>query len=124
MTKLLEIYTCQLCDNMVEVVRTGKGQLVCCNQPMEALPENTADEGHEKHVPVVEQVTDGFRVVVGSTEHPMLDKHFIEWIQVLADGKAYREFLKPGQRPEAVFKLDADQVTAREFCNLHGLWKA
>jgi superoxide reductase len=109
---------------MVEVVRAGQGELVCCNQPMTLLVENTVDAVQEKHVPVVEKVSGGVKVKVGSVSHPMEDKHYIEWIEAIAGGKAYRQFLNPGDAPEATFKIDAADVTAREFCNLHGLWKS
>jgi superoxide reductase len=120
----LEVYKCALCGNIVEVLDAGGGELVCCGQPMQLLAENTVDASKEKHVPVLEKTADGYRVKVGAIPHPMEDKHFIEWVELIADGKAYREFLKPGRAPEAVFCLQATAVTAREYCNLHGLWKA
>ncbi|MBW2608942.1 MAG: desulfoferrodoxin [Deltaproteobacteria bacterium] len=123
MTERLEIYKCEVCGNIVEVVHAGAGELVCCGQPMKLFKENTVDAAKEKHVPVVEKTADGFKVKVGSVAHPMGDDHLIEWIEIIADGKAYRRFLKPGDAPEATFQIDADQVTAREYCNLHGLWK-
>ncbi|MFZ5776254.1 MAG: desulfoferrodoxin [Thermodesulfobacteriota bacterium] len=123
MTEKLQVYKCELCGNMVEVLHTGAGQLVCCGQPMALLTENTVDAAKEKHVPVVEKVAGGYKVTVGAVAHPMEEKHFIEWIELIAGGKAYRQFLKPGEAPEAFFAVEADQVTAREFCNLHGLWK-
>jgi superoxide reductase len=91
---------------------------------MKLLVEGSVDAAQEKHVPVIEKAADGIKVTVGSVAHPMEDAHFIEWIEIIADGKAYRQFLNPGDAPEAVFQVDADQVTAREYCNLHGLWKA
>jgi len=124
MTEKLQIYKCQVCGNIVEVVHTGAGELVCCGKPMTLLAENSTDAATEKHVPVVEKTADGFRVIVGSVAHPMEDKHFIEWIEVIAEGKAYRKFLNPGDAPEALFKILADKVTARAYCNIHGLWKA
>jgi superoxide reductase len=124
MTERLQIYKCEICGNMVEMVHTGAGQLVCCGQPMKLMTENTVDAAKEKHVPVIEKVNGGYKVKVGSVAHPMEEKHYIEWIELIADGKAYREFLSPGQAPEAFFCIQADTVTAREFCNLHGLWKA
>jgi len=123
MTERLEIYKCDVCGNIVEMVHAGGGELVCCGQPMKLFKENTVDAAKEKHVPVVEKTADGFKVKVGEVAHPMEDKHYIEWIELVADGKAYRQFLEPGAVPEAVFRIDADQVTAREYCNLHGLWK-
>ncbi|MCP4582357.1 MAG: desulfoferrodoxin [candidate division Zixibacteria bacterium] len=125
MTEKLQIYKCEKCGNMVEIVRKGAGTLVCCNQPMTLQTENTTDAAIEKHVPVIEKTSDGFKVTVGSITHPMQDDHFIEWIEVVTDDdKAYRKFLKPGDVPEAEFCIDTDKVTVREFCNLHGLWKA
>jgi len=119
-----EVYKCGVCGNIVELLFVGGGQLVCCGQPMELLAEKTSDQGLEKHVPVIDRTKDGFRVRVGSVLHPMEEKHFIQWVELLADGKSYIEFLKPGAKPEAEFWLKADKVTAREYCNLHGLWKS
>ena len=124
MTTRLEVYKCEVCGNIVEVLHEGKGELVCCGQPMKLYKENTVDAAKEKHVPVIEKTDKGFKVKVGSVTHPMEEKHYIEWIELIADGVAYRKFLKPGDAPEAEFCLDAAQVTAREYCNLHGLWKA
>jgi len=123
MAKKLEIYRCGVCGNIVEVLHAGAGELVCCNQPMALLDEKTADAATEKHVPVIEKIDCGYKVTVGSTLHPMEEKHYIEWIELLADGKAYRQFLNPGDGPEAVFCVEADSPTAREHCNVHGLWK-
>ena len=124
MTKRLQVYRCELCGNMVEMIHEGDGTLVCCDQPMTLVDENTVDAAKEKHVPVIEKIDTGFKVKVGDVPHPMEEKHWIEWIEVIADGKAYRQFLKPGETPEAVFCIDAGEITAREYCNLHGLWKA
>ncbi len=124
MAERLEVYKCELCGNIVEVLHGGTGELNCCGQAMVQLTENTVDAATEKHVPVIEKVEGGVKVTVGEVAHPMEEKHLIEWIQVVADGTAYRKFLNPGDAPEAVFKVDASDVTAREFCNLHGLWKA
>jgi superoxide reductase len=123
-TKQLEVYKCEICGNIVEVLHEGKGELVCCGQPMKLQVENTVDASKEKHVPAVEKTAEGIKVQVGSVEHPMEEKHYIEWIQLIAGGKAYRQFLKPGDKPVAVFKVDADSFAVREYCNLHGLWKA
>ena len=123
MAERLEIYKCELCANIVEVLTGGVGELVCCNQPMTLLEEQTADATTEKHVPVIEKTDDGYRVTVGSVPHPMEDEHYIEWIELLADGVAYRRFLKPGDAPEAAFCVCAALVSAREHCNVHGLWK-
>ncbi|MGB9712690.1 MAG: desulfoferrodoxin [Dissulfurimicrobium sp.] len=123
MTKRLQIYKCEICGNMVEMVHDGVGQLVCCGQPMKLMEENIVDASREKHVPVIEKVDGGYKIKVGSVPHPMEEKHYIEWIELIADGRAYREFLKPGDKPEAFFCIDATNITAREYCNLHGLWK-
>ncbi|MDD5326816.1 MAG: desulfoferrodoxin [Phycisphaerae bacterium] len=123
MAKKLEIYKCNICGNIVEVLHGGAGELVCCGQPMENLAEKTADQGNEKHVPVIQEVDGGIKVKIGSVAHPMEEKHYIEWIELLADGKAYRQFLKPGDAPEAVFNIKAKKIDAREHCNVHGLWK-
>jgi len=122
-TQQSQVYECSVCGNVVEVLRTGDGNLVCCGVPMNLLTENTTDAAREKHVPVIEKVDRGVEVTVGSTEHPMEEKHHIEWIEVLADGKVYRQFLRPGERPAAVFPVEAEAITAREICNLHGLWR-
>ena len=120
----LQIYKCSVCTNEVEVIQSGAGQLVCCGVPMDLLAENTTDAAREKHVPVIEKTEQGIRVQVGSVAHPMEPNHYIQWIEVIADGKTYRQYLNPGDAPEAVFPIEADQVVAREICNLHGLWKA
>ena len=124
MAEKMEIYKCEACGNIVEVLHGGKGELVCCGQPMKLFKENTVDAAKEKHVPVVEKNADGVTVKVGAVAHPMEEKHHIEWIEIIADGSVYRQFLKPGDASEATFNVTADQVTAREYCTLHGLWKA
>ena len=123
MAEKLEIYKCEVCGNIVEVLHGGKGELVCCGQPMKLYKENTVDAAKEKHVPVVEKVDGGVKVKVGDVAHPMEEKHYIEWIEVIADGKSYFQFLNAGDAPEAVFNLAVADVTARAYCNLHGLWK-
>jgi superoxide reductase len=120
----LGVYKRSVCGNMIEVVRSGAGGLVCCGTPMENLAAKVADLGKEKHVPVIEKINGGIKVKVGSIPHPMEEKHYIEWIEVLLDGKSYRQFLRPGQAPEATFDLAAGNVAAREFCNIHGMWEA
>ncbi len=123
MAEKLQVYKCDICGNMVEVLHAGDGELVCCGQPMNLLTANTTDAATEKHVPVIEKVDGGYKVKIGEVPHPMEEKHYIEWIELIAGEAAYRQFLKPGDAPEAFFAVDADQVTAREFCNIHGLWK-
>jgi len=124
MAERLEVYKCDACGNIVEVLFGGAGELVCCGSPMARLVENTVDAAKEKHVPVIEKVPGGVKVKVGSVAHPMEEKHYIVWIEVIADGKSYVQFLNPGDAPEATFNVEAAQITAREYCNLHGLWKA
>ncbi len=123
MTEKLQVYKCDVCGNIVEMLHGGKGQLVCCGQPMKLFVENTVDAAKEKHVPVKEKADNGFKVKVGSVAHPMEEKHYIEWIEIIQGGKAYRQFLNPGDAPEAFFPVEGD-FTAREYCNLHGLWKS
>ena len=124
MTGMKQIYKCSICGNIVEVVHDGKGQLVCCGQPMDFLSENTTDAAKEKHVPVVETTDSGIKVKVGDVPHPMEENHYIEWVEIIADGKSCRIFLKPGEKPEAVFDIASQKVTAREYCSVHGLWKS
>ena len=124
MTQKLQVYKCEICGNIVEVVHEGQGELVCCGQPMKLQKENTVDASLEKHVPVIEKTAEGIKVKVGSVPHPMEEKHYIEWIELIADGSSYRQFLKPGGKPEAIFKIEAKSMVAREYCNLHGLWKS
>lgn len=122
-TEKLQVWKCDICGNIVEMVHAGAGELVCCGQPMKHKDEQNADFATEKHVPVIEQVEGGIKVVVGSTLHPMEDKHYIEWIQILIDDAEYKQFLKPGDPPEAFFPVTGSDITAREYCNVHGLWK-
>lgn len=122
MTKLNQIYKCNVCGNIVEVLHAGAGELVCCGEPMELKTANTADASREKHVPVIEKTVDGVRVRIGSEPHPMIAEHYIEWIEIIADGRVCRHMLKPGDKPEAEFRTQAKVIEAREYCNLHGLW--
>jgi superoxide reductase len=124
MTEINQIYKCNVCGNIVEVLHSGIGTLVCCGEEMELLKENSVDAAKEKHVPVIEKTTNGFKVKIGSVPHPMEIAHFIEWIEILADEKIYRKYLKPSDKPEAEFCTAAATITAREHCNLHGLWKS
>jgi len=123
MTKKLQVYKCEKCGNIVEVLHEGVGELVCCGEPMKLFEEKTADASTEKHVPVIEKIDNGYKVKVSSIPHPMEDAHYIEWIELLADGVAYRKFLNPGDVAEAIFAIEAEKVSAREYCNVHGLWK-
>lgn len=124
MTQLHEIYKCSVCGNIVEVVHASSGELVCCGKPMVKQIPGSVEAATEKHIPVIEKVDGGYKVKVGEIAHPMLDVHFIEWIElVCACGRVQRQYLKPGDRSEVFFKSDAEKVTAREYCNLHGLWE-
>jgi superoxide reductase len=120
----MNVYKCELCGNIVEVLHAGGGTLACCGQPMKHLVENTTDAATEKHVPVVEKSGNTVKVAVGSVAHPMTDDHLIEWIEVQAGEAVCRKYLSAGAAPEAVFEIAADAVTARAYCNLHGLWKS
>jgi superoxide reductase len=122
MTKLLEIYKCDVCGNMTEVIHASGGTLVCCGQPMRNILAGTVDASKEKHVPVIENNDGKYSIIIGSAVHPMEEKHYIEWIQIISGDKSYREFLKPSREPKALFDLKSGRITAREYCNLHGLW--
>ena len=125
MAKFRGIYKCKICGNIVEVLHEGVGPLFCCGEEMHLQEEKIEDSSVEKHVPYIEKTSDGILVKVGQNQdHPMEEEHYIEWIQILADGKAYRQFLKPGDKAQALFEIKADKVTAREYCNVHGLWKS
>ena len=124
MTKRLQIFKCEICGNIVELLHEGSGELVCCGKPMELLEEKSEDQGNEKHVPVFEQTGKGVKVKVGAVAHPMEENHYIEWIEVIKDGLAYRIFLNPGDLPEAEFTLSSENIKAREYCTIHGLWKS
>jgi len=124
MTEIKEIYKCDICGNIVEVLHAGPGELVCCGEPMKKQEPKTEDASTEKHVPYIEKTDKGILVKVGQNQdHPMEEKHYIEWIQLIADKKSYRQYLKPGDKPQALFTISADQVEAREYCNVHGLWQ-
>lgn len=122
MAERLQVYKCEICGNIVEVLHGGAGTLVCCGQPMKLLAENSTDASQEKHVPVVEKAGDKVTVKIGSVLHPMEEKHYIEWIQIITANGAHRKFLKPGDAPEAVFEVGDPVAAVREYCNVHGLW--
>lgn len=121
--KRSDVYKCSLCGNIVEVNHVGGGTLVCCGQDMNLMEEKTADSATEKHVPVIEAIEGGYKVTVGSTLHPMKDEHFIEWIELVTESETLITYLNPGDEPVAIFKTDEKAIKAREYCNLHGLWK-
>ena len=122
MTKLFEVYKCEVCGNIVMVVGASGGTMVCCGKPMALQQEKTTDQGKEKHVPVIEKTAKGILVKVGSIPHPMEEKHYIQWIEVRSGDNAYFKWLKPGEKPEAEFPISDVNVKAREFCSVHGLW--
>ena len=125
MAKLRGIYKCEICGNIVEVLHEGPGALVCCGEEMKLMDEKTEDSSKEKHVPYIEKTDKGVIVKIGQNQdHPMEEKHYIEWIEINADGKTYKKFLKPGDKPQAEFCISAEKITAREYCNVHGLWKS
>ena len=124
MAERMEIYKCEICGNIVEVLHGGKGTLVCCGEDMVLQVENTVDAAVEKHIPVVEVLEDGVLVKVGEVAHPMQDDHYIEWVQIIIGDRCSRIFLKPGMAPEGKFMSPKEGITAREYCNLHGLWKS
>lgn len=122
MTQQKQIYKCNVCGNIVEVLHTGAGELVCCEQSMELLSEKKEEEGNEKHLPVIEKTENGILVKVGSVSHPMEQEHYIEWIEIIIDGRTCRKFLNPGDKPEVEFKTQAEDIKARAYCNIHSLW--
>ncbi len=125
MTKLRQIYKCNVCGNITEILHTGQGELVCCGEPMELLNEKVKDEGLEKHVPVIKKKEDKIKVIVGSKEHPMEEKHYIEWIEIIfKSGKAIKKMLNFEDDPKAEFCRDGKVKKVRIYCNIHGLWKA
>ncbi|MBL7050798.1 desulfoferrodoxin [Candidatus Woesearchaeota archaeon] len=124
MTEKKQVYKCDICGIIVEILHEGVGEIVCCNKPMRLITENTEDAAQEKHVPVIEKTETGIKVNVGSIEHPMDSDHYIEWIEVIADGKVYRQYLSPGDTPMAEFNITSNNIEVRAYCNLHGLWKS
>lgn len=123
MTKQIEVYKCFICGNIIEVLKKGSGKIVCCNKTMALLEENTHDAANEKHIPVIEETNDGYKVSIGSVPHPMEEKHYIEWIELTVDNKVYKQFLHPNEPPEAFFPIKGKNVFSRGYCNLHELWK-
>jgi len=124
MTTKNGIYKCSICGNIVEVLTTGQGVLICCGKPMELMAENSTDAAQEKHVPVITSAEGQTTISVGSVAHPMQPEHYIEWIELIADGVSHRKFLQPGDEPKACFSVTGSAISARAYCNLHGLWKA
>ena len=121
-----QIYKCDLCGQVVEVLHVGSPSLTCCDQPMKLLREGTSDGAKEKHVPVLEKTANGCKVKVGAVPHPMTPEHAIEWIEIVCKrGVRSMKPLQAADAPEAEFGIPFDMVvSAREYCNLHGVWKA
>jgi superoxide reductase len=119
-----QVYKCEVCGNIVEVLHEGAGELVCCGKPMILQNENTVDAAVEKHVPIIENKDGKILVKVGEVDHPMDEKHYIEWIEIIANGIVYRKNLASDNKPEAEFRIESENVIARAYCNLHGLWKS
>ena len=124
MTQLKQVYKCSICGNIVEALHTGAGELVCCGQPMDLKEEKNEDEGLERHLPVIEKTENGVLVKIGSVAHPMEEEHYIEWIEIIDNGRSCRKFLKVGDAPEAEFKTTSENIQARAYCNVHGLWRS
>lgn len=124
MTKINEIYKCEVCGHIVEILQSSKASLICCGKPMRLQIENTVEASKEKHIPVVENTDLGLRIKIGEVEHPMIDNHYIEFIEVITLSKIYRKQLNPGDKPEAIFSIDEEILCVRAYCNIHGLWKA
>ena len=120
----MEVYKCNLCGNIVEVKHAGGGTLVCCGESMNLLNPLNAEGAGEKHVPVIEKTTDGYKVTVGEVAHPMTEDHYIEWIEILAGNEVYTCYLTPDDKPVAVFNIKGDEVSARAYCNKHGHWQS
>ena len=123
MTELLQVYRCKICGNIVELVHSGAGELVCCGQPMKLQTENTVDADHEKHVPVIEKTENGYLIKIGQTPHPMTQEHYIEWIEIITESGSHKNFLKPNDKPESEFCISNEPLSVRAYCNLHRLWK-
>lgn len=119
-----QVFKCNVCGNIVQLLHAGGGDLVCCDQKMELLVEKTEDQGYEKHVPVIEKSNGVVKVKVGAVPHPMTPEHFIEWVSLYVDDRIYTKFLKPGMEPEAEFRIEGENIIARIYCNIHGLWKS
>ena len=122
MTKKLQVYKCEICGNIVEILHEGVGQLVCCGQPMKLIKEKAQEEGKEKHLPVIEKTEKKMKVKVGSVPHPMEANHYIEWIELVTEGGTEKKFLKPGIEPAAEFLCTQKVISVREYCSVHGLW--
>jgi superoxide reductase len=124
MPQINQIYKCNVCGKIIEILNPGNPETECCGQAMELLEAKAKEaEGKEKHVPVIEKTESGYKIKVGSVPHPMLAEHYIQWIEILADGVSYKTFLQPGESPEAEFCVKAEKITARIYCNVHGLWQ-
>ncbi|RPI59147.1 MAG: desulfoferrodoxin [Planctomycetaceae bacterium] len=124
MRKETKIFKCPICDTVVEVLESCGLEMTCCGPEMVPLRENICGK-NDPHMPIIERMADGIRISVGNPLHDMNADHCIAWIEVLADGMCYRQFLRAGDKPQAMFKMDSRQpIVARVYCNSHGLWRA
>lgn len=127
MTEIGQVYRCDVCGNIVAVLCAGPGELVCCEVPMELLEAKQGDVGPEKHIPIIEGSDDGIKVKVGEVPHPMEENHYIQWVELSTDNQTYIQFLEQGDEPEANFPvkfIEGEEINARSYCNIHGLWKS
>ena len=122
MTELNQVYKCEICGNIVEIIHAGMGQLVCCGQPMRLLKEETKEQLKEKHLPVIKFNEKGIEIEIGKVLHPMEENHFIEWIEISTEKGTSKKFLNPGEKPRAQFFVKSNKIKARAYCNVHGLW--
>ncbi len=124
MRKRYQVYRCEVCGNIVQILHGGVGTLVCCNRSMKLLNELTKDSGMEKHVPVIERNGNTIKIKVGTVQHPMEEQHYIEWVEAISNDKIYRKHLQPGSKPEVEFVIEGNNIIAREFCTVHGMWRS
>lgn len=123
LTSINQIFRCNICGNIVEILNPGEGRLICCGQPMELLLARHTDVGPEKHIPIIEETDEGLKVRVGARDHPMDENHYIQWIELIIDDKVLRKTLKPGDKPEVIFaEKPTEKIITRAYCNIHGLW--
>ena len=119
-----KFYICPHCGNLVEMVHDAGVKPFCCGQKMNELIPNTVEASGEKHIPAVKVGEGVVEVNVGSVDHPMVDVHWIEWVQLVTDKGSYRKWLNPGEAPNVKFLLGEEKpVAVYAYCNLHGLWK-
>ena len=122
--KKFAIYKCPVCGNVIELEYVGGGPLSCCGKPMILQEAGTTDGATEKHIPFIQKKDNGYLIRIGEVEHPMVETHYIEWIEIIAGDRIYKKFLKPGDKPEVFFdNINEEHFLVREYCNIHGLWE-